>query len=105
MQELCLYIIIAIKATGKYYLFSNDTSENVLYDYSNNTIETASDEASLRETLEDFCEWKNNSSLTEISSKMSRLPINVRCFVGVKLKGAILKTHICRLTTTIQLRI
>lgn len=89
LQDSYSDIIITVKTAGRYYLFSYDISKKELYEYSGNPIETESDETSLEGILEDFCESENNNRITDISSKMSRLPMNVSCFIGAKLKGVI----------------
>jgi len=81
-------IVIAVQTVGRYYLFDYDISTSTLYELADNPVQ-ATDDNSLGEQIERFCEDTTQYNIDEISLEMSKLPMNVRCFAGEKMKGVV----------------
>ena len=77
-------IIIAVKTAGRFYLFGYDTAHDTLYEYADNPTSLTGDD--ILSGIPDFCE-EGKAEISEISEKMSKAPLNVRCFTGGRLKG------------------
>ena len=80
-------IIIAVKAAGRYYLFSYDSSLEKLREYASNPVDEISDESDIAAALGKLCEIADGWAIMDISEEMQRLPMNVRCFTGGRLKN------------------